>query len=79
MAKYKVVDDFNGGEDNLRFDSLEAAREQLEKEIDEFFSRPGRQNARCCLTIVPADAEWYFNPRHNRFEWDKTVPPEEWY
>jgi hypothetical protein len=66
MTEFKIVDVFNGGEFES-FENRESAEDALfKKQLDFYSSNP---SASCCLAIVPANADWYFCPRENRFIW----------
>jgi len=64
---YKIVDYFNGFEDDRRFEDDSIAQEVIEKEYKEFAElNPG---AKYCRTVVPASHTWYFDQRQNKFMW----------
>jgi len=67
--KYKVVDGFNGFEDDKVYDSLSLARSRLLLLKYEFFDNIQNKNAICRLKVVLAESDWYFDPRYNKFIW----------
>jgi len=69
MTTYKIVDSFNGCEDNRRFDDLDSAMKQLEIDTAEFHSQLTNTNSYCCKDVVTADLEWSFDYQQNKFCW----------
>jgi len=60
---YKIVDSFNGHEDDRRFATEAAAEDQLKKDRAAFFARPENRNASCRLAVVPEGHTWRHSPR----------------
>ena len=65
---FKIVDDFNGYEEDTLYDTIDAAEEALTARVGDFYeANQGR--AQCRLTVVSGECDWYFDPRYNKFIW----------
>jgi len=67
---WKIVDGFNGGEDERRFDDEGAAHVAMEADLVAFLDA----NVGCTLSsfrrvVVMSDAEWFWDQRTNRWAW----------
>ena len=72
---YKIVDTFNGGAFG-KFNSIEAATRELDKQRKRFRDNLSTANATFCREIAPANAKWFFNHSRNRWQWSVTVATE---
>lgn len=65
---WKIVDTFNGFEDDRLFDRLEDAEAIIDRMVSDFY-RDNRGGAYPSYQAVPAAYDWYFDQRQNRFIW----------
>jgi hypothetical protein len=64
MGTYKIVNTFNGHEDDRRFASLEDAEAVIDEELSDFLiANPGMSPWSYRAAVVDADSEWYHNGR----------------
>lgn len=59
---YKIVDTFNGWEDDRRYSNEETAEKDCEKFRREFHRNPSNTGCYCNYAVIPADHDWYHHP-----------------
>ena len=66
--QYKIVNTFNGWEDDEIYDSEIEAENACDKLVAKF-RQDNTANTRCCYAVVDADLIWDWSQAYNRFEW----------
>jgi len=72
MKSYKLVNHFNGWEDDKIYPQADFNKlvEKLEKKRKEFYLKNSLHSI-CTLGITYADDVWKFNFKRNKWEWQK--------